>query len=160
MAKGRTVGTEPEASRSMDDGVAEKRAEKSERYPRVGGGTAEGLGVGSQVVPARVEVSGEGPEKLMEEVLHRENLVRAHARVVRNGGAAGVDGMSVSELLDYCRGHWSRIREELLSGRYRPQAVRRVMIPKPAGGGADVGYSDGVGPDDSTSPAAGAATYL
>jgi group II intron reverse transcriptase/maturase len=70
----------------------------------------------------------------MEEVLHRENLVRAHARVVRNGGAAGVDGMSVSELLDYCRGHWSRIREELLSSRYRPQAVRRVVIAKRAGG--------------------------
>jgi RNA-directed DNA polymerase len=134
LAKGRTVGTEPEANRSMDDGVAEKQAERPERHPRVGGGTAEGLGAGSQVAPARVEESGEGSEKLMEEVLHRENVVRAHARVVRNGGAAGVDGMSVSELLDYCREHWSRIREELLSGRYRPQAVRRVVIAKRAGG--------------------------
>jgi RNA-directed DNA polymerase len=71
---------------------------------------------------------------LMEEVVGRENLKAAHRRVVHNGGAAGVDGMSVDELLPYCRAHWPRIREELLSGRYKPQAVRRVMIPKPGGG--------------------------
>ncbi len=71
----------------------------------------------------------------MEEVLRRENLVRAHARVVRNGGAAGVDGMTVDELMPYCRTHWARIREELLSGTYGPRPVRRVDIPKPGGSG-------------------------
>jgi RNA-directed DNA polymerase len=70
----------------------------------------------------------------MEEALCRENLLAAHDRVVRNGGAPGVDGMTVDELLPYCREHWPRIREELLSGRYRPQPVRRVEIPKPGGG--------------------------
>jgi RNA-directed DNA polymerase len=70
----------------------------------------------------------------MEEVLRRANLMAAHQRVVRNGGAPGVDGLTVGELLDYCREHWPRHREELLSGRYRPQPVRRVMIPKSGGG--------------------------
>jgi RNA-directed DNA polymerase len=123
----------------MDDAETVKKVEKPERHRRVGGGTAEGTVVVSQVVPARVVESGEELRMLMEEVLHRENLVRAHARVVRNGGAPGIDGMSVSELLDYCRLHWSDIREELLSGRYRPQPVRRVTIPKPGGGKRHLG---------------------
>jgi RNA-directed DNA polymerase len=71
----------------------------------------------------------------MERVLRRENVRAAYRRVVRNGGAAGVDGMKVDELAAHCRAHWPRIREELLSGRYRPQPVRRVEIPKPGGKG-------------------------
>jgi RNA-directed DNA polymerase len=59
----------------------------------------------------------------------------AYRRVVQNGGAAGVDGMTVKELMPYCRKHWARIREELLSGRYEPEPVRRVEIPKPDGKG-------------------------
>lgn len=71
----------------------------------------------------------------MEEALCRENVLAAHKRVVRNGGAPGVDGMTVDELMSYCREHWARIREELLGGRYRPQPVLRVEIPKPGGKG-------------------------
>jgi len=71
----------------------------------------------------------------MEEVLRRENMKAAHRRVVRNGGAAGIDGMTVEELLPYCQEHWTRIREELLSGTYKPKPVRRVEIPKPDGKG-------------------------
>jgi RNA-directed DNA polymerase len=71
----------------------------------------------------------------MEEVLRRENLMRAHTRVVQNGGAPGVDGMPVNDLMAYCREHWARIREELLQGTYAPQPVRRVDIPKPGGKG-------------------------
>jgi RNA-directed DNA polymerase len=72
---------------------------------------------------------------LMEEVLRRENLIKAHARVVQNGGAPGVDGMNIDALMPYCREHWARIREELLNGTYVPQAIRRVDIPKPDGKG-------------------------
>jgi RNA-directed DNA polymerase len=78
-----------------------------------------------------------GPEALtlIEQVVRRENLIAAHARVVRNGGAPGVDGLSVDDLMPYCRQHWARIREQLLSGTYVPQPVRRVEIPKPDGKG-------------------------
>jgi RNA-directed DNA polymerase len=72
---------------------------------------------------------------LMEEVLRRENMIAAHARVVKNGGAPGVDGMNIEELWGYCQKHWARIREELLGGTYVPQPVRRVEIPKPDGKG-------------------------
>jgi RNA-directed DNA polymerase len=71
----------------------------------------------------------------MEEVLRRENVMAACERVVRNGGAAGVDGLTVDELMPYCREHWAHIREELLNGTYVPQPVRKVEIPKPDGKG-------------------------
>jgi len=79
--------------------------------------------------------SGTEALTLIELVVRRENLVAAHARVVRNGGAPGVDGMTVDDLMSYCRKHWARIREQLLSGMYVPQPVRRVEIPKPDGKG-------------------------
>ncbi|HFT7668603.1 TPA: reverse transcriptase domain-containing protein [Serratia marcescens] len=51
-----------------------------------------------------------------------------------NKGAAGVDGISVSELPDYLKHHWPELKAQLLSGSYRPSPVRRVTIPKPGGG--------------------------
>lgn len=71
----------------------------------------------------------------LEEVLRRENLLRAYQRVRSNGGAPGVDGMSVEELGKHLVQHWDAIREELREGRYRPAAVRLVEIPKPGGRG-------------------------
>jgi len=73
--------------------------------------------------------------ELMDAVVERENMIEALRRVERNKGAAGVDEMPVSELRSYLQGHWSRIKGELLSGSYRPSAVREVMIPKPGGRG-------------------------
>ena len=106
-----------------------------ERPRRAGGGTTEGMGFARQAGTARRDVAGDGAPLLMEEALCRENVLAAYERVVRKGGAPGVDGMTVDELMPYCQEHWARIREELLSGRYRPQPVRRVEIPKPDGKG-------------------------
>jgi RNA-directed DNA polymerase len=74
-------------------------------------------------------------EQLMEEVCERENCRQALARVKANKGSPGVDGMTVHELPEFLKQHWPTIREQLLSGTYRPQPVRRVEIPKPDGGG-------------------------
>jgi RNA-directed DNA polymerase len=74
-------------------------------------------------------------EQLMEEVCERENCKQALARVKANKGSAGVDGMTVLELPEFLKQHWPAIREQLLSGTYKPQPVRRVEIPKPDGGG-------------------------
>jgi len=71
---------------------------------------------------------------LMEEVCERENCTQALARVKANKGSPGVDGMRVHELPGYLKQHWPFIREQLLSGTYQPQPVRRVEIPKPVGG--------------------------
>jgi RNA-directed DNA polymerase len=73
-------------------------------------------------------------EQLMEEVCERENCKQALARVKANKGSAGVDGMTVRELPGYLKQHWPAIREQLLSGTYVPQPVKRVEIPKPDGG--------------------------
>ena len=70
----------------------------------------------------------------MERVVERSNLLAALRRVRSNGGSPGVDGMTVEALPDYLRRKWSKIREQLLVGTYRPQPVRRVKIPKPGGG--------------------------
>jgi RNA-directed DNA polymerase len=74
-------------------------------------------------------------EQLMEEVCERENCKQALARVKANKGNPGVDGMTVHELPEFLKQHWPVIREQLLSGTYKPQPVRRVEIPKPDGGG-------------------------
>src|SRR5271156_3725735 len=73
-------------------------------------------------------------DRLMEEMVDRENLKEALRRVKANKGSPGVDGMTVDELDDYLRQHWPAIREQLLSGTYKPKPVKRVEIPKPDGG--------------------------
>jgi RNA-directed DNA polymerase len=70
----------------------------------------------------------------MEEVARKENLRRALKRVCANKGSPGIDGMTVNELKDYLREQWPHIRQQLLDGLYKPQPVKQVMIPKPAGG--------------------------
>jgi group II intron reverse transcriptase/maturase len=71
---------------------------------------------------------------LWEQFIARENLVLALRRVERNAGAPGIDGMSSKELGPWLKDHWPEIRSQLDAGTYRPQPVRRVMIPKPSGG--------------------------
>ena len=78
-------------------------------------------------------------EQWMERACERENCKRALARVRANRGSPGVDGMTVEELPGHLREHWPAIREQLLSGTYRPQPVRRVYIPKPGGGKRKLG---------------------
>ena len=72
-------------------------------------------------------------DKLIEEACEKENLKEALRRVKANAWAAGVDGMTVKELPDFLRENWVQLKEQLLSGTYRPQPVRRVEIPKPGG---------------------------
>jgi len=71
---------------------------------------------------------------LMERVIEQGNMLRALRRVEQNKGAAGVDGMGVKELRPYLQEHWPRLKEQLLTGIYKPLPVRRVEIPKPDGG--------------------------
>ena len=75
----------------------------------------------------------------MELVCERQNLWAALKRVRHNKGSPGIDGMTVEELEAHLRVHWPAIREALLSGRYQPQRVKRVVIPKPGGGERELG---------------------
>jgi RNA-directed DNA polymerase len=78
-------------------------------------------------------------EQLMEEVCERENCWQALKRVKANKGTPGIDGMTVGELPGYLKEHWPAIREQLLSGTYKPQPVKRVEIAKPDGGVRQLG---------------------
>jgi len=76
---------------------------------------------------------------LLEMVLERNNLKRAYEQVVRNKGSYGIDGMTVAQLKLYLQENWEQIKSQLLSGKYKPTAVRRVEIPKPSPEGATDG---------------------
>ena len=71
---------------------------------------------------------------LMSQVVERGNMQRAYSQVMRNRGAPGIDGMRCEDLKDWLKANWLRVKAALLDGNYRPQAVRRVDIPKPQGG--------------------------
>ena len=70
----------------------------------------------------------------MSQVVERTNMQLAYSRVMKNRGAPGVDGMRCSDLKAWLQANWVRVKQDLLEGRYRPQPVRRVDIPKPQGG--------------------------
>jgi RNA-directed DNA polymerase len=98
-----------EAPKSLKEGTESFTAERGTESPAIG-------------------------EQLMEEVCERENCKQALARVKANKGSAGVDRMTVQQLPEFLKQHWPAIREQLLSGTYVPQPVKRVEIPKPDGG--------------------------
>src|SRR5258708_4820548 len=60
-----------------------------------------------------------------------ETLRAAFARVAANHGAAGVDHVTIERFASDLDANLARLSEELRTGSYRPQAIRRQMIPKP-----------------------------
>ena len=113
-----------------DEGPSTRTAEAVKPQGPVGRVEAPSTGNGNERL---------GSRDLMEGVCERPNLQAALKRVRQNAGSPGIDGMTVEELPDHLRGHWPRLREELLAGRYQPQPVRRVTIPKPGGGERELG---------------------
>lgn len=79
------------------------------------------------------QTKAEGP-RLMEAVVERNNLWQAYGQVMRNKGAAGIDGLLLIEFKLWLQAHWPSVKAALLSGTYVPAAVRKVEIPKPNGG--------------------------
>lgn len=80
-----------------------------------------------------------GTGHLMEEVVEASNVQQAMKRVMQNKGSPGIDGMRVEELPGHLAEHWSRIRMELLTGKYKPQPVKLQTIPKSGGGTRELG---------------------
>jgi RNA-directed DNA polymerase len=93
-----------------------------------------------EAVTATAEPESPAPtEHLMEAICDSDNIEAALRAVVRNKGAPGVDGITVKQLPGILKARWSEIENQLLQGRYQPQPVRRVRIPKPAGGTRNLG---------------------
>lgn len=78
---------------------------------------------------ARLETERQdGAENLLEAILDRNNLNKAYLKVKGNGGSAGIDGMTVDEMLPYLKEHREELLTALRNGKYKPKAVRRVEI--------------------------------
>lgn len=97
------------------------------------------MGLGQRAEPSSVRDERTSDAGLWEVVWERQNLLRAMKRVERNGGAAGIDGMTTEELRPYLNEHWLEIRAALEAQTYRPEPVRRVEIAKPDGGTRQLG---------------------
>jgi RNA-directed DNA polymerase len=75
----------------------------------------------------------------MEQVADPANLNAAWRRVRSNGGAPGIDGLTIEQFPVHLAGRTATLRQQLLDGSYRPSALRRVTIPKPKGGERQLG---------------------
>ncbi|MEJ8554645.1 group II intron reverse transcriptase/maturase [Tepidibacter sp. Z1-5] len=91
-------------------------------------------GVPSISMVSSNETSSAVSDNLMERILSRDNMLISLKRVEKNKGSHGVDGMKVDELRPFLKQNWVSIKESILQGKYKPNAVRRVEIPKPDGG--------------------------
>jgi len=124
-----------------DDKRQKNQLQQSLAFPETGRSEApESPGRGTE--PSMVKHKPESPassEQLMEEICQAENCKQALARVKSNKGSPGIDGMTVEKLPDYLKQHWPKVKEQLLSGTYKPQPVKRVEIPKPDGGMRQLG---------------------
>ncbi|MBI4906328.1 MAG: group II intron reverse transcriptase/maturase [Acidobacteria bacterium] len=95
-----------------------------------------GEGEGAELLTAKQETENAARKyDVLEEILERDNLKEAYRRVKANRGSPGIDGMTVEELGEHLKSKMPEIREQMQSGIYRPQPVKRVEIPKPDGGG-------------------------
>ena len=119
----------------MNEGDAEMSEEKPNPNSR---GSGRNLRVVESCGHQASTSGGEKPihheTSLMEAILERGNMFAAYRKVVRNKGAPGIDKMTGMDLKAHLQSNWARIREELLEGKYKPQPVRQVEIPKPDGG--------------------------
>lgn len=75
----------------------------------------------------------------MEQVASSSNLNQAYKRVKANKGAAGVDGMTVGELLAWVKVNREGLIASLIDGTYQPETVRGMELPKPGGGMRQLG---------------------
>lgn len=69
-------------------------------------------------------------DNLLDTILRSDNLNAAYKKVKANKGSGGIDGMQVDELLPYLRENQKTLIQEIRDGKYKPNPVRRVEIPK------------------------------
>ena len=101
--------------------------DSAERESYEGAQTLIGM-VGDDLVEVRLM-----SDRMLEYILTPDNLNRAYRQVKANKGSGGIDKMDVEHLLPYMRSHKVEIVESLLDGKFRPNPVRRVEIPKDGG---------------------------
>ena len=70
---------------------------------------------------------------MIEKVISRKNIRKAYLQVRANKGSAGVDGMNVDDLSEFFKEHQDKIATAICNGRYLPQPILGVEIPKSNG---------------------------
>lgn len=114
----------------IGEATKQETATRTERDER----NSSMAGLGAEIgAAAHGRTKAEGLRQ-MDAVVERSNLWRAYERVMRNKGAAGVDGLTVFEFKAWLQQHWPNVKAALLAGHYIPAAIRKVEIPKPNGG--------------------------
>jgi len=130
------------ATSTRRDATTDQRQKNQYRvaFPEESRGAAPMASVGgTESELAKRKAESPATEQWMEEVCERENCKQALPRVKANKGSPGIDGMTVDQLSGHLKEHWPAIREQLSSGSYTPQPVRRVEIAKPDGGVRQLG---------------------
>ena len=102
------------------------------------GGTINRGGVAEHAVREHISEAGAKPN-LLEKILESNNMNRAFKQVRKKKGACGIDGMDIASAGEYLHENKEQFLEEVRSGKYRPQPVKRVEIPKPSGGKRKLG---------------------
>lgn len=70
---------------------------------------------------------------IINNILSNDNLNRAYKQVVKNKGAAGIDGMECEALFSHLRTNGAQLKESIRNQAYNPLPVKRVEIPKEDG---------------------------
>lgn len=109
----------------LEEGSLQKNSSENEGYV----GVHDSL----KIAESNITNANKSKERLLEEILDRNNLNNAFKRVKSNKGAHGVDEMKVDELLQYFKTNGDQIKQLILDGKYHPNPVRRVEIPKEDG---------------------------
>lgn len=113
------------ADNSRTEGSPQKNSAEHEGYA--------GVHNPSRITENNITDADMSKEGLLEKVVDRNNMNSAFKRVKSNKGSHGVDGMGVDELLQYLKENGNQLRQSILDGKYRPNPVRRVEIPKENG---------------------------
>jgi group II intron reverse transcriptase/maturase len=113
------------ADDSRMEGSPQKNSAEHEGYV--------GVHSSGRITENNITVADMLKDRLLEIMLDRDNMNNAYKRVKSNKGAHGVDGMKVDELLQYLKENGSQLRQSILDGKYHPNPVRRVEIPKEDG---------------------------
>lgn len=100
-----------------------------QKVPAEQGGYAEACAL-SRITENNVTDAYSSTDRLLEKILDRDNMNLAYKRVKSKKGAGGIDGMGVDELLPYLKGNGQNLIQQIREGKYHPNPVRRVEIPK------------------------------
>lgn len=133
------MGVKQQQGKAYQPDLFDEALKKALRLGAIGDGDTGSDALEERQAPTAWDQQRALTRCLMDQVASSANLEQAYRRVKANKGAPGTDGMSVEDLKAWLAEHRDAFVRELVEGRYKPQPVRRVEIPKPDGGVRQLG---------------------